>query len=83
MNISTNTPQARLATRLAVGAVGIAVVSSLAVASTPASAKQADPHGNEGTTAAFHLVTGDPGDMLAQRKSLIDPQWWTRLGNVH
>jgi len=83
MNISTNTPHVRLATRLAAGAVGIAVVSSLAVASTPASAQRADPIGGAGTTTAFHLVTGDPGEMLAQRKSLIDPQWWTRLGNVH
>ena len=83
MNISTNTPHVTLATRLAVGAVGVAVVSSLAVASSPASAKRADPNGGVATTTVFHLVTGDPGDMLAQRKSLIDPQWWTRLGNVH
>lgn len=83
MNSSTNTRHVRLATRLAAGAVGIAVVSSLAVASAPASAKRADPNAGVGTTTVFHLVTGDPGDMLAQRKSLIDPQWWTRLGNVH
>ena len=83
MNSSTNTPHVTITTRLAAAALGVAVVSSLAVASAPASAKPADPNGGMGTITVFHLVTGDPGDMLAQRKSLIDPQWWTRLGNVH
>ena len=81
MNSSTNTPHGTITTRLAAAALGVAVVSSLAVASAPASAKRADPNGGAGTTTVQRSV--DPGDWLAQRKSMIDPQWWTRLGNVH
>ena len=57
-------------------------MSSLAVASAPASAKRADPYGNVGTTTVQQSISVDPGDWIAQRKSMIDPLWWARLGNV-
>ena len=82
MNSSKNTPHVTITTRLAVGALGVAVVSSLAVASAPASAKPADPYGNVTTTTVSHASV-DPGDWIAQRKSRIPAVWWTRLFNVH
>ena len=82
MNASTNTPRVMTRTRIGVAALGIAVVSSLAVAATPASASRPDPSGAVVRTTAHHPVVLDPGEMLAQRKSMIDPRWWVRLGNV-
>jgi hypothetical protein len=82
MKVSTNTPRVMTPTRLAVAALGTALVSSLAVAATPASASRPDPYGTVVTTAAHHRVVLDPGEMLAQRKSMIDARWWVRLGNA-
>jgi hypothetical protein len=82
MNISTNTRPVATHTRLAVGALGIALVSSLAVGATPASATRRDLDGTAVTTSTHHPVVLDPGELLAQRKSLIDPRWWVRLGNL-
>ncbi len=82
MNSSTNTPHVTITTRLAAATLGLAVVSSLAVASAPASAKRADPNAGVGTTTVSHASV-DPGDWLAQRKSAIDPQMVDKLGTVH
>ena len=83
MNSSTSTPHVTITTRLAAAALGVAVVSSLAVASAPASAKRADPNEGAGTTTVSHAASWDPGDALAYRKGLSTPQWWTSLWNVH
>lgn len=82
MNVSTKTPRVVTPTRLTVAALGMAVVSSLAVAATPASASRPDSSGTLSTTTAHRTVVLDPGGMLAQRKGMIDPRWWVRLGNA-
>ena len=81
MNVSTNNQRVATPTRLGAAALGLAVVSSLAVAATPASAARPDSNGTA-VTAAHHPVVLDPGEQLAHRKSMIDPRWWVRLGNV-
>ena len=83
MNSSTSTPHGTITTRLAAAALGVAVVSSLAVASAPASAKRADPNEGMGTTTVIYTTSSDPGDALAHRKSRMPAVWWASLWNVH
>ena len=83
MKISNSTSPVATPSRLAAAALGVAVVGSLAVSASPASASRPETYRAVAATTAPHRVAwDDPGGMLAQRKSLIDPRWWVRLGNL-
>jgi hypothetical protein len=82
MKVPTNTPRVVTPTRLAVAALGMTVVSSLAVAAAPASASRPDAAGTVSATTASRTIVPDAGEMLAQRKGMIDARWWVLLGNA-
>lgn len=82
MKVSTNTPRVVTPTRLAAAALGMTVVSSLAVAAAPASASRPESAGTVSASTASRTIVPDSGEMLAQRKGMIDARWWVLLGNA-